>query len=473
MDCRSRRSAMVTVRHRWETASRLTSRGAGKENILQSKVSAEPEALPGGAFETGSAALRPQTAEDFEAALSRAESGGADLLQIWTDYVLWAQRWPSAEKVVLLRRAVRSLSVEKLYNQDIRLLRLWVMLADKESSPTNIFRQLEDRGIGTHHALLYEAWAHCLETRRDFEAAAEVYRRGLRSSAEPQARLRARRADFDERMRQRVTRLAARRSEPGRLAPQSPRRSTHFRLRTSLLNLKPSRPHTSELRARLSPQKRQERRRSIMERRRRSVLLRPKPRLPKEPARADAATFRRTRATPPVNEVAVQSTRPSRRQLRSGAPTHIAPVQEDSGYPGRLTCRNEVAKEAEHIRKRPLEAVMRSVAEEASGGEADWALPIRFPPQEPGVYSRLAAEAGMDEPKELEARHYAQVLVKAAPRRGILGAWLAPWTSMFQQDDEEDTACEVTEAEDLRPSSEQLCLEQTPAKRRKRAWFGW
>ncbi|OLQ04317.1 Elongation factor G-2, chloroplastic [Symbiodinium microadriaticum] len=234
------------------------------------------------------------------------------------------------------------LSVEKLYNQDIRLLRLWVMLADKESSPTNIFRQLEDRGIGTHHALLYEAWAHCLETRRDFEAAAEVYRRGLRSSAEPQARLRARRADFDERMRQRVTRLAARRSEPGRLAPQSPRRSTHFRLRTSLLNLKPSRPHTSELRARLSPQKRQDRRRSIMERRRRSVLLRPKPRLPKEPARVDAATFRRTRATPPVNEVAVQSTRPSCRQLRSGAPTQVAPVQEDLGYPSRLTCRKEI-----------------------------------------------------------------------------------------------------------------------------------
>jgi len=463
---------MVTVRHRWATASGLTSRGAGKENIVESKVPAKREALPGGAFETGSAALRPQTAEDFEAALSRAESGGADLLQIWTDYVLWAQRWPSAEKVVLLRRAVRSLSVEKLYNQDIRLLRLWVMLADKESSPTNIFRQLEDRGIGTHHALLYEAWAHCLETRRDFEAAAEVYRRGLRSSAEPQARLRARRADFDERMRQRVTRLAARRSEPGRLAPQSPRRSTHFRLRTSLLNLKPSRPHTSELRARLSPQKRQDRRRSIMERRRRSVLLRPKPRLPKEPARVDAATFRRTRATPPVNEVAVQSTRPSCRQLRSGAPTQVAPVQEDLGYPSRLTCRKEVAQEGERIRKRPVEAVMRSVAEEASG--EDWAVPVRFPQQEPGVYSRLATEAGMDKPKELEARDDAQPPMQAAPRRGILGSWLAPWTSMFQQDDEEDAACEVcSEAEDHRPCSEQLCLEQTPAKRRKRTWFGW
>ncbi|OLQ04316.1 Elongation factor G [Symbiodinium microadriaticum] len=120
-----------------------------------------------------------------------------------------------------------------------------------------------------------------------------------------------------------------------------------------------------------------------------------------------------------------------------------------------------VAQEGERIRKRPVEAVMRSVAEEASG--EDWAVPVRFPQQEPGVYSRLATEAGMDKPKELEARDDAQPPMQAAPRRGILGSWLAPWTSMFQQDDEEDAACEVcSEAEDHRPCSEQLCLEQTP-----------
>jgi len=170
------------------------------------------EALPGGAFTRISL---PKSISDFEAALSRAESGGGDVVQVWTDFALWAKRLSAKEHLTILRRACHSLSTEKRYAQDIRHLRLWVSLADKDSKAAEIFGKLQVHGIGTQHALLYEAWAHCLESRRDFEGAARVYRRGLNSSAQPQARLQARRADFDERMRHRKKRHDA---------PSTPRR---------------------------------------------------------------------------------------------------------------------------------------------------------------------------------------------------------------------------------------------------------
>jgi len=157
----------------------------------------------------------PKSISDFEAALSRAESGQGDVVQVWTDFALWAKRLSAKEHLTILRRACHSLSTEKRYAQDIRHLRLWVSLADKDSKAAEIFGKLQVHGIGTQHALLYEAWAHCLESRRDFEGAARVYRRGLNSSAQPQARLQARRADFDERMRHRKKRHDA---------PSTPRR---------------------------------------------------------------------------------------------------------------------------------------------------------------------------------------------------------------------------------------------------------
>jgi len=465
---------MDSARDRWPPA--LAGRRLGKPEAMHKR-----EALPGGAFQPGTVTHQPRSAEDFEAALSRAESGGADVLQIWTDYVMWAQRWPSAEKIVLLRRAVSSLSLERLHLQDIRLLRLWVMLADKDSRPTDIFQQLEDRGIGTHHALLYEAWAHCLETRRDFDGAADVYRRGLRSLAQPQARLRARRADFDERMRQRVSRLAARHSEPGNKVAAGvaagARRLTHFRIRTSLVK-HPTRAHVSELRARLSPQKRQERRKSLMDRRRRSVLLRPKPRLPKEPARLDAATFRGTQATLPMDEVAVQSIRPSSRQA---APRRFAAIGEEAAVRSHAACRTQGRLEPiQQIRKRPLEPPRGQLIHKEQ--EPPREQPAKRPhtaTQAGGVYSRYAADASNPPPEEpaeaippMPAHEPEQP--KAPPRKGIFSGWLAPWTGMFQRDEEEDLIYEDAEECSEGAAGQMQVQERTPAKHRKGStWFGW
>eukprot|EP00931_Biecheleriopsis_adriatica_P083105 TRINITY_DN5662_c0_g1_i3.p1 TRINITY_DN5662_c0_g1~~TRINITY_DN5662_c0_g1_i3.p1 ORF type:complete len:369 (+),score=77.33 TRINITY_DN5662_c0_g1_i3:35-1108(+) len=154
------------------------------------------------------------SSSDWEMALRQAERGHGDMLQVWCDYADWARKQLPAEQASLLqRRACDSLAGYSCYKQDIRQLRLWVRLAEKDEQPRSVFAKLEVRGIGTSHALLYEAWAHCLETQRAFDDAAEVYKRGLSCGAQPQERLRARRAEFDERMRQRAARIAGKRAD--------------------------------------------------------------------------------------------------------------------------------------------------------------------------------------------------------------------------------------------------------------------
>ncbi|CAE8609405.1 unnamed protein product [Polarella glacialis] len=146
-------------------------------------------------------------AKDFEAALASTGSGRGDVVQLWTDYVQ-ITLITRAEREALIARACHSLSADPRHHQDWRLLRLWVKFAEAQQQPASVFASLEARNIGTSHALLYEAWSSSLEIRRQFEEAAEVYRRGLACGAQPQDRLRARRAEFDERMRQRAARIA-------------------------------------------------------------------------------------------------------------------------------------------------------------------------------------------------------------------------------------------------------------------------
>jgi len=155
-------------------------------------------------------AKAPASRGEFETAIGRAESGEGDLLKVWTDYTQWARCLPENNQVDLLRRACNRLEADRRLHQDIRFLRLWVSFAEKNAKPAEVLANLEARRIGTKHALLFEALANCLEAKeRNFEAAADAYRRGMDSGAQPQERLRARRDDFDDRMRQRAARLTA------------------------------------------------------------------------------------------------------------------------------------------------------------------------------------------------------------------------------------------------------------------------
>jgi len=156
----------------------------------------------------------------FECAIGRAESNDGDLLKVWAEYIQWARCLPESDQEGLLRRACNRLVSDKRLHQDIRFLRLWVSFAEKNTKPAEVLGNLEARGIGTQHALLFEALANSLEVKdRNFEAAASAYQRGIDAGAQPQERLQARRNEFNDRMRKRAARLAVNARPAERRAP--------------------------------------------------------------------------------------------------------------------------------------------------------------------------------------------------------------------------------------------------------------
>ncbi|MCO5575232.1 hypothetical protein L7F22_029031 [Adiantum nelumboides] len=86
------------------------------------------------------------------------------------------------------------------YRNDPRFLRVCVQLADCSPDPLQIMAELDERGIGQTHALFYEAYATCLEAKRRFGDANNVYKRGLASQAQPTEKLINSYTIFRERM---------------------------------------------------------------------------------------------------------------------------------------------------------------------------------------------------------------------------------------------------------------------------------
>mmetsp|Transcript_37211 Transcript_37211/g.88840 ORF Transcript_37211/g.88840 Transcript_37211/m.88840 type:complete len:431 (+) Transcript_37211:53-1345(+) len=410
-----------------------------------------PQTLPGGAFTHAS---MPKTAADFEAALARAESGGADALQIWTDYVLWAKRSLPKDHHAILHRACRSVAADKRHAQDIRLLRLWVMLADKEPRP-DVFKLLEARNIGTSHALLYEAWAHCLEARRDFDGAAEVYRRGLTSLAAPQARLRARRADFEERMRVRVMRIArdgsGKNATPSRSKPQSLRLSRLRAVRASIAK-RPSHLCNLALRTR-TPRKEK-------------WPSAAKHQEPAHPPRAASGAPSRARALEPKRQEPAPRTAPTLR---------AEPAK----------CTEELPRQPQAVdfqSRKAVQELPEAIPSRAMQVTASAPRESQQQPQQLLKRSREEMESSGQAAKSKEARqtqvtvgHIAMRMPKAAsksaPARGSRFGWLA-LGGLFRR--EEDTLLEDCEEESVMEDDE-LSLDgmspSPPAKRRLMSWL--
>lgn len=160
----------------------------------------------------------------FEAELER---GGPDPAQTWVEYVAWANS-KKAENPdfgdrakTILRRACHKLILDENYRDDVRQLRLWVRHADHVVDAQGIFKNLEHKGIGLKHALLYEAWAAVAEKAHDFEATDGIYQRGLERGAQPLERLQSNYEEYQARQVRRAKRdvkAAARREKEAREA---------------------------------------------------------------------------------------------------------------------------------------------------------------------------------------------------------------------------------------------------------------
>jgi len=131
----------------------------------------------------------------------------ADPVQVWSEYAKWVAKHLPCEHISVLARACRQLDDPK-HHDDVRLLRLWVRFADTQGKVAThtFFGSLEEQGIGTKHALLYEAWAASLEAKRLFVQADAVYEKGIKRSAQPLTRLQRSAVEFRHRMARRKTR---------------------------------------------------------------------------------------------------------------------------------------------------------------------------------------------------------------------------------------------------------------------------
>eukprot|EP00933_Yihiella_yeosuensis_P022095 TRINITY_DN1739_c1_g1_i1.p1 TRINITY_DN1739_c1_g1~~TRINITY_DN1739_c1_g1_i1.p1 ORF type:complete len:610 (+),score=133.81 TRINITY_DN1739_c1_g1_i1:137-1966(+) len=131
-----------------------------------------------------------------------------DVAQAWCDYIQWAsERFPaSGEDARLIHRACAALACDSRHRDDVRHVRLWVRYASKLETPQEVFESLEAKGIGSRHALRYEAYAVALERQHIFDKAEHQYHLGIERNAQPTERLRGRLEEFHERMRKRAAR---------------------------------------------------------------------------------------------------------------------------------------------------------------------------------------------------------------------------------------------------------------------------
>ena len=62
-----------------------------------------------------------------------------------------------------------------MYRNDVRYVRVWILLADASSKPDRVFQHMNEKKIGESTALFYEAWALFLEHAGFYDKADRVF----------------------------------------------------------------------------------------------------------------------------------------------------------------------------------------------------------------------------------------------------------------------------------------------------------
>jgi hypothetical protein len=139
-----------------------------------------------------------------------ATYGGSDPLEVWDEYIKWAQQNATSDKlsdqvVTLLQRCSRKFQSSEQYKEDPRYLRIWIKYIDTVDDPADIFEFLEANSIGVGLALFYTSWALVLELKKSMYA--EAYQKldqGLQRKAHPVEKVQIALKDFQHRMNQRT-----------------------------------------------------------------------------------------------------------------------------------------------------------------------------------------------------------------------------------------------------------------------------
>lgn len=132
-----------------------------------------------------------------------ASNANADPLLSWLRSIRQVKQAHPDDKTKLLPYVFdcyREFQDSESYHNDPRFLRVCVQLADCSPDSLKIMTELDERGIGHGHTLFYEAYATCLESKRRFGDANNVYKQGLSRQAQPTEKLANSYKLFRERM---------------------------------------------------------------------------------------------------------------------------------------------------------------------------------------------------------------------------------------------------------------------------------
>jgi hypothetical protein len=135
---------------------------------------------------------------------------GDDPLELWDEYIKWAQQNATSDKLAeqlvgLLQRCTRKFQASEQYKDDPRYLRIWIKYIDTVADPADIFEFLEANRIGTGLALFYTSWALVLELKKSMYA--EAYQKldqAIQRKAHPVEKVQTALKDFQHRMNQRT-----------------------------------------------------------------------------------------------------------------------------------------------------------------------------------------------------------------------------------------------------------------------------
>ncbi|GAB4819517.1 hypothetical protein N2152v2_006563 [Parachlorella kessleri] len=163
-----------------------------KENFQPLKAGRKASGLRDNTAELRKQLVEEQKREFWE---EIATYSGEDPLEVWLKFIKWTQETfqaggHKAELLPLLERCTRELQTLPRYKDDIRYLRVW------------------ENEMGLEHTLYYIAYATYLEFRGNYAKADAVYQQGINRLAAPVDRLKAKFAEFQQRMAKRIQRKA-------------------------------------------------------------------------------------------------------------------------------------------------------------------------------------------------------------------------------------------------------------------------
>ncbi|KAJ3089502.1 hypothetical protein HK102_006235 [Quaeritorhiza haematococci] len=127
----------------------------------------------------------------------------SDPLEIYHQYLKWMQENYTSghpELMQVLEKAVRRFKRDVRYKNDLRYLKMWLLLARRTREPVEVFKYLSVNEIGQDLGLFYEEYGLLMESLGRYKEADEIFQLGINRKAQDSERLTRKFYEFQKRM---------------------------------------------------------------------------------------------------------------------------------------------------------------------------------------------------------------------------------------------------------------------------------